>query len=172
MAAFSFKTQTSSNTFSWLGVIILSWIDYLKINFNTPNCYVHQHPSSQLPVYTPWNEDGLGCGWRDYQKNFIISKASWPTSLFLSSALPHLWSSFSLYYLSPANIWNRWVQISATIMNIVITDSIVLSEPLGPSLFHVPVCVYTCLYICGWYLVSRRETYISSRFPNFDIVNK
>lgn len=73
MASFSFKAQTSANTLSWLpswkkflGVIILSWIDYLKINFNTRNCYVPQQPSSQLPVYTPWKEDGFSCGWKDY----------------------------------------------------------------------------------------------------------
>lgn len=58
-------------------------LNWLKINFNAPNCYVHLHPSSQLPVYTPWNEDRFGSGLRDYQKDFIVSEAFWPNSLLL-----------------------------------------------------------------------------------------
>lgn len=92
---------------SWkksLGVIILSWIDFLKINFNTPTCDVRWLPGSRLPVYTARNEDGVGCGSRGHWKGFFTSKAPWPGSLFLLRLCCTWEAAFGLYScFSPAN---------------------------------------------------------------------
>lgn len=135
---------------SWkksLGVIILSWIDYLKINFNTPTCDLHWLPGSRLPVYTARNEDGVGCGSRNHWKGFFTSKAPWPDSLFLLR-LCCTWEAALVCtraFLQPI-IW-RWVQISAIIMNTGVIDFTDPSKSLGPCFVSRPVCVCVCVCV-------------------------